>query len=53
MSALSDNAKWIKGEVEKISIENGIPKLHIGGDTVALENVSEILSPQESSPEEQ
>jgi len=50
VSALSDDAEWIKGEVEKISIEDGIPKLHIGSDTVDLKNVSEIL-PQEEDPQ--
>ena len=53
VSALSDNAEWIKGRVDKISIEDGIPKLHVGDDTVDLKNVSEILPPQESSEEEQ
>ncbi len=50
VSALSDDAEWIKGEVEKISIEDGIPKLHIGSDVVDLKNVSEIL-PQEEDPQ--
>lgn len=49
VSALSDDAEWIKGEVEKISIEDGIPKLHIGSDTVDLKNVSEILPQEEDS----
>ncbi len=49
VSALSDDAEWIKGEVEKISIEDGTPKLHIGNDTVDLKNVSEILPQEEDS----
>ncbi len=49
VSALSDDAEWIRGEVEKISIEDGIPKLHIGSDTVDLKNVSEILPQEEDS----
>ena len=49
ISALSDDAEWIRGEVEKISIEDGIPKLHIGSDVVDLKNVSEILPQEEDS----
>jgi flagellar basal-body rod modification protein FlgD len=51
ISALSDNAEWINGTVDKISIAEGIPKLHIGDDTVDLKNISEILPPEEGSEE--
>jgi len=51
VSALSDNAEWIEGTVDKISIEDGKPKLHVGGDTVDMKNISEILPPGETSEE--
>jgi flagellar basal-body rod modification protein FlgD len=49
VSALSDDAEWVTGEVDKITIEDGIPKLHIGDDIVDLKNVSEIMPKEEDS----
>ncbi len=43
--ALSDDAREITGQVDGVSIVDGQPKLHVGEDTVDLENVSQILDP--------
>ncbi len=43
ISGLADDAKPITGQVDKVSIADGVAKLHVGGSTVDLKNVSEIL----------
>jgi flagellar basal-body rod modification protein FlgD len=42
ISGLSDDNKNISGKVDAVSISDGTAKLHIGDDTVSLNNVSEI-----------
>jgi flagellar basal-body rod modification protein FlgD len=42
--ALDDNANKVTGVVDRVTIENGTVKLHIGDSTVSLTNVSEIDS---------
>ncbi len=43
VAALSSDAAQITGEVDRVTLEDGVATLHIGEHTVALENVSEIL----------
>jgi len=43
ISALGDDAKEIKGKVDKVSVAGGTVKLHIGEQTVGLKNIKEIL----------
>jgi flagellar basal-body rod modification protein FlgD len=43
ISGLSDSQKNISGKVDSVSIADGVAKLHVGNDTVSLNNVSEIL----------
>ena len=39
-----DNTVLTAGQVEQVSLENGIPKLHVGGSVVKLEDISQIQS---------
>jgi flagellar basal-body rod modification protein FlgD len=43
--ALTDDAKEVTGQVDRISIVDGQPKLRVGEYTVDLQNVSQILDP--------
>ncbi|MHB1035590.1 MAG: flagellar hook assembly protein FlgD [Pirellulales bacterium] len=38
------DGKYITGRVDGVSIENGVPKLRVGENRVALNNITEILS---------
>jgi len=40
---LADNGSFVIGTVDRVSIDGGAPKLHVGPTTVALKNVSDIL----------
>lgn len=39
---LDDSANKVSGVVDRVTIENGTVKLHIGDSTISLTNVSEI-----------
>ena len=39
---LTDDSLPIEGIVERVTIANGAPTLHVGGQTVSLNNVAEI-----------
>jgi len=41
--ALSDEGERVTGEVDRVSIEDGLAILHVGDHGVRLENVAEIL----------
>ena len=43
VEALSDDAKTVKGVVDKVSVTDGEPRLHIGDKAIRLTNVKEIL----------
>ena len=43
ISGLTDKNEKITGKVDKVSIADGVTKLHIGEQTVSMKNVSEIL----------
>jgi flagellar basal-body rod modification protein FlgD len=40
---LSDDSQTVTGPVDRVSIEDGLVRLHLGEHTVALKNVTEIL----------
>ena len=42
--ALSDAAEEITGRVDRVSIEDGVAKLHVGEHSIELKNVTEILA---------
>lgn len=43
VTGLDDNAKQVSGVVDRITLSDGVPKLHVGDQTVGLENLSEVL----------
>ena len=51
ISAIDDLGSEITGEVDRVTISDGVPKLHIGTSTVSLENVREIVATEEDSEE--
>lgn len=40
---LSDRSETVTGRVDRVSIQDGLAKLHIGEHTIDLKNVAEIL----------
>lgn len=46
---LSDDSETVTGRVDRVSIEDGIPKLHVGQHTIDLKNVAEILPQDEDN----
>jgi flagellar basal-body rod modification protein FlgD len=50
IKGLDDSGNTVSGKVDKISIDNNVPTLHIGNSTVALKNVSEILPAGTAAP---
>lgn len=44
VTGLSDDAKQVSGQVERVTVVDGVPKLHIGADKVDLKNLREIVS---------
>lgn len=43
ITGLADGSKRITGVVDRVSVAEGVARLHVGEDTVELRNVSEIL----------
>jgi hypothetical protein len=43
VSGLSDKNSQINGNVDRVSVVDGVPKLHVGADTLKLTNVREIV----------
>jgi hypothetical protein len=41
--ALSAEGDRVTGEVDRVSIEEGVARLHVGEHTVPLKNVAEIV----------
>jgi len=41
--ALDDEGQLVTGEVDRVTVEDNVPKLHLGDYTVELTNVKEIL----------
>ena len=48
VTGLSDDLERVTGLVDRVTIEEGIPKLHLGQYTIDLKNVSEILGESEN-----
>jgi flagellar hook assembly protein FlgD len=44
VEALSDDAKNVRGVVDKVTVTDGEPRLHIGDKAVRLKNVKEIVA---------
>jgi flagellar basal-body rod modification protein FlgD len=44
VKALSDDNEQVSGIVDRVTVTNGVPKLHIGDKTVGLNNISDILN---------
>jgi flagellar basal-body rod modification protein FlgD len=42
VKALTEEAEWIAGTVDRVTIEEGVPMLHVGEHAMKLSNVSEI-----------
>ena len=44
VKAMSDDAKEVSGLVDRVTVTDGEPRLHIGDKAVRLKNVKEVLS---------
>jgi flagellar basal-body rod modification protein FlgD len=44
VKALSDDAKEVSGLVDRVTVTEGEPRLHIGDKAIRLKNVKEVLS---------
>jgi flagellar basal-body rod modification protein FlgD len=51
VEALSDDAKTVKGVVDKVTVTDGEPRLHIGDQAVRLKNVKEIVPATTGTPD--
>lgn len=43
IGGLDDQSNPIEGKVDRVSLADGVAKLHVGGRTISLKNVAEIL----------
>lgn len=43
IKGLTDDAKQVSGTVDRVSVTDGVPKLHVGDATIDLSNISEII----------
>ncbi len=43
ITGLDADSKKVTGKVDRVTVTDGIPKLHVGAKTVSLKNVGEIL----------
>jgi len=43
VNGLSESGDRVSGAVDRVSIENGVAKVHVGEQTLDLKNISEIL----------
>jgi len=53
IEAMTSDGRPVSGRVEQVSIEDGLPKLHIGDEVVELENLEAILADSQEIPPEQ
>jgi len=44
INALDDEGNRVTGKVDRVTVEDGLPKLHIGDSIVSVQNVTEILA---------
>jgi flagellar basal-body rod modification protein FlgD len=52
IEALSDDAQTVRGVVDKVTVTNGEPRLHVGDKSIRLTNVSQVLAVNSSNPED-
>ena len=43
ITGISEKNTQVDGKVERVTVVDGVPKLHVGGSTVDLQNVREIV----------
>jgi flagellar basal-body rod modification protein FlgD len=43
ITGLDSDAKKVTGKVDRVTVTDGVPALHVGAKTVSLKNVGEIL----------
>lgn len=43
ISGLSETSAQVNGVVDRVTVVDGVPKLHVGADTVDLKNIREIV----------
>lgn len=43
ITGLDTDAKKVTGKVDRVTVTDGVPSLHVGAKTVSLKNVGEIL----------
>jgi flagellar basal-body rod modification protein FlgD len=53
IEALSDDAKTIKGIVDRVTVTDGEPRLHIGDMAIRLKNVKDVLPVVEGETNEE
>lgn len=46
ITALDDQGQFVTGVVDRVTVENNVPKLHLGDYAVDLKNIKEILPPE-------
>jgi len=52
VEAMTSDGRPVSGRFEQVSIEDGLPKLHVGDEVVELKNLETILAESgETSPE--
>jgi flagellar hook assembly protein FlgD len=44
IEALSDDAQTVRGTVDKITVADGEPRLHVGDKSIRLTNVSQVFA---------
>jgi hypothetical protein len=47
VSGIDESGEKVSGRVDRVSVLDGSPRLHVGGQTVELSNVSEITAETE------
>jgi flagellar basal-body rod modification protein FlgD len=49
ITGMNDSSQMVSGLVDRVTFENGTPRLHIGNDTIQLANVASVGSTGTSS----
>lgn len=45
ITGVSEKNSEVNGKVERVSVVDGVPKLHVGADTIKLSNIRDIVNP--------
>ncbi len=51
IEALSDDAKTVRGVVDKVTVTDGEPRLHVGDKSIRMNNVSQVLAAGSTFPD--